>query len=445
MTGARETALYALERCRRGGAWSDSVLDGLIKEASLSVRDAALCRRLCYGVQQNIILLDHYIDSYSRTPSRKLEPKLLDILRLSAYQLLFMDKIPPSAAVYEGVNLCRKNSLDRAVGLCNAVLRRISENLDSLPEIPGNGTAEYLSVKYSHPLWMVREFISVLGYSGTEALLVSNNAVPDITLQVNTLKISASELQNKLTAYGAQAESHPWLRNCIVIKNSGNISELPGFAEGEFYVQDAAARLAVTAAELKPGMRVLDACSAPGGKSFAAAVDMANTGDILSCDIHKNKLSRVSSGAARMDFSCISTRVMDARQPSSGMSGSFDVVLAEVPCSGLGVIRKKPDIRYKSEKELNNLPAVQLNILHGLASCVAPGGLLLYSTCTVRDKENIGTVASFLSAHPDFSPEPFSFPEASGAHVTDGMVTLWPHLSGTDGFYICRMRRKKQI
>ena len=445
MTGARETALYALERCRRGGAWSDSVLDGLIKDASLSPRDAALCQRLCYGVQQNRMLLDYYIGCYSRTPSRRLEPKLLDILRISAYQLLFMDKIPPSAAVSEGVGLCRKCGLDRAAGLCNAVLRRISENRNSLPDIPGKGTSAFLSVKYSHPQWLAEEFMSRLGYDGAEALLEADNSIPDISLQVNTLKISAEALLDKLISSGARAEMHPWLPNCIALKNSGSVAALPGFNDGEFYVQDAAARLAVTAAALKPGMRVLDACSAPGGKSFAAAVDMADRGRIQSCDIHKNKLSRVASGAGRMGFGSISTLVMDAKQPDPEFFGQFGVVLADAPCSGLGVIRRKPEIRYKPETELDGLPQVQLDILRGLAGCVAEGGLLVYSTCTLREKENEGVSRAFLSEHPEFTLEDFELPQGACAGVHNGMVTLWPHLSGTDGFFICRMRRTKQI
>ena len=427
---AREAALQALERCRRGGAWSDAVLDGIVRAAGLDRRDTALAVRLCYGVQQNAALCDFYIDAYSSVRTRRMEPKLLDILRLSVYSMLFLSRIPDRAAVSEAVALTKAAGLQRAAGLTNAVLRRVAENREKLPEPPGKGTAQYLAVRYSHPVWLAAEYVAQLGYAGAEAALAANNTVPPITAQVNTLKTDAEIL----LARGAQP--HPWLPDCVLLPGGG----LDTVAEGLAYVQDAAARLAVMAAAPEPGMSVLDACAAPGGKSFAAGILMQNRGMILSCDLHEKKLRRVSEGARRLGLDILRTRTLDARKAGEMLEERFDLVLADVPCSGLGVIRKKPDIRYKPEAELAGLPDIQLDILRGLAPCVRPGGVLLYSTCTTRERENAGVCAAFLAEHTEFAPEPFTLPEPAGAAET-GMLSLWPHIHGTDGFFLCKLRK----
>ena len=187
-------------------------------------------------------------------------------------------------------------------------------------------------------------------------------------------------------------------------------------------------------------MRVLDACAAPGGKSFAAAMQMRDQGCMISCDIHENKWKRIRAGAERLGLACISTRTMDARRPDADLTGAMDIVLADVPCSGLGVIRKKPEIRFKDPAELERLPGIQRDILAGLAPCVKPGGVLVYSTCTVLARENEDVVRGFLRTHPEFSPEAFSLP-LPGADTADGMFTFWPQKHGTDGFFVCKLRR----
>ena len=220
----------------------------------------------------------------------------------------------------------------------------------------------------------------------------------------------------------------------------GNLAAARAFADGWFYVQDVAAHCAVLAAGVRPGMRVLDACAAPGGKSFAAAVQMRDQGCMISCDIHENKWKRIRAGAERLGLSCISTRTMDARRPDADLVGTMDIVLADVPCSGLGVIRKKPEIRFKDPAELSQLPAIQRDILEGLAPCVRPGGVLVYSTCTVLARENEDVVRDFLRTHPDFAPEAFSLP-LPAADTAGGMFTFWPQEHETDGFFVCKLRR----
>lgn len=235
-------------------------------------------------------------------------------------------------------------------------------------------------------------------------------------------------------------QPHPWLEGCLEITGTGDLRSMPAFREGRFLVQDAAARLAAMAAAAAPGDRVLDVCAAPGGKSFTMAMDMGDRGQILSCDVHPYKVKLIESGAKRLGLTCIRTTTADARENHAAWRQQADVVMADVPCSGLGIIRKKPDIRYKSPKELAQLPLIQRAILENAASYVRPGGTLVYSTCTVLPEENEDVTGDFLDQHPEFEPVRTVFPLPVGP--CPGQVTLWPQRHGTDGFYICRMRRK---
>lgn len=433
-TGARQAALEALMRCRRDGAWSGDVLDSILTRAGLDRRDAALTSRLCLSVLQNDRLCDFYIDAFCHA---KLEPAVRDILRLGVCQLLFFDRIPARAAVSETVALCREKGYARASGLVNAVLRRIAEEKDRLPEIPGEGTAAYLSVRYSHPEWLCTYLIREKGYPFTEAFLQKNNEPPALFIQVNTLKVTAADYIRALRRAEIPFEGmEP--DGCIALEG-GAAKELPGYEEGLFYVQDRAARLAAEIAAPAPGMRVLDACACPGGKSFAAAVRMGNRGSILSCDIHEKKLRLLESGAGRLGIDIISTRTMDARAFDPALESAFDLVIADVPCSGLGVIAKKPEIRAKDPDSLRALPEIQSAILDNLSRYVKPGGTLLYSTCTILREENEGVAEAFLQTHDGYCPDAFSVGVINGE---SGMYTFWPNVDGTDGFFAAKFRRK---
>lgn len=437
---AREAALAALKRCRRDGAWSGEALDAAVLRSGLDARDTALAWRLALGVLQNTALLDFYIDAYSSTKTHRLEPLVLDILRLSAYQLVFMDKIPARAAVSEAVDLCGKLGVSRASGLVNAVLRRISENLGRLPQ-PVGESAQRLSILYSHPLWLVEELISEHGEEFAEDFLRANNSPAPLTLRVNTLKCSQAELLESLAGEGASARPHPKLDGSVILDSPGGIEGLKSFQDGLFFVQDCAATLAVLAADPAPGSALADVCAAPGGKSFTAALLMNNSGRILSCDINAKKLGRIEAGRERLGITILETAAMDASRPDEALFGCFDTVIADAPCSGLGVIRKKPEIRYAPREKLDGLPEVQLRILRGASKLAAPGGTLVYSTCTVRRKENQGVIETFLRENPGFVPEDFQLPGDFGASA-GGVKTLWPHLDVTDGFFICKLRRR---
>ena len=437
---ARETALRVLSSCRVGGAWVDAALKAQLSRDGLSGPEASLCSRIVYGVTQNRLLLDFYLSAYCSQKPDHLQPPLLDILRIGAYQILFLDKVPDSAAVNTSVELAKKAGRGQASGLVNAVLRKIAQNKEHLPPVPQRDEVQCLSICYSHPKWLVKRLLALLGREGAEALLAVHNSQPPAAAQVNTLKTGGEALLESLRAAGAAAEPHPWLPDCLLLTGAGNLERLEPFRAGAFYIQDPAARLAVLASGPKPGDRVLDVCAAPGGKSFAAAIAMGDQGDILSCDIHENKLKRVREGAARLGLTSIRTEAADGRVFREEWREAFDQVLVDAPCSGLGILRKKPDIRRKRADDLFTLPVIQSALLENAARYVRPGGTLLYSTCTILPEENEGVTDAFLGTHLEFSREPFTLPGPVG--VVEGQMVFWPHIHGTDGFYICRMTRR---
>ena len=400
----------------------------------LDPRDAALATRLCYGVVQNRGKLDFYLKQLLKGRLKDLHPATRDILHLGLYQLLEMDRIPDSAAVNEAVSLAKKYGKQQ--GLVNAVLRSAVRSRESLTE----------PVSYADRFSHQEELISLLKANvpkGTlEGILKADNAAPETVVQVNLTKTTSRSLLDRLAGEGVEARPHSWMEDCLVLSATGNLEKLPSFLEGLFYVQDPASRLSVRCARLpkEGGIRLLDCCSAPGGKSFAAAIAMGGRGQIRSCDIHPHKIALIENGARRLGLTNIRAGVQDASVFNPEWEDAFDVVLADVPCSGLGIIRKKPDIRYRNLKETEALPALQSAILSNQASYVKKGGVLMYSTCTILKRENEQVVEAFLEAHPDFHTEPLCLPEVFPKNE-NGMLTLLPGQYDTDGFFICRLRR----
>lgn len=426
---ARDVARATLTAFRRDGAWSDGYLKHALHEADLDPRDAALATQLTYGVLQNRMLCDFYIASFSSLKLNKIAPGILDILRLGVYQLLFLERIPAHAAVNDAVSAARRSN-PRAAGFVNAILRKIDTSRETLPKPPND------AIRYSHPQWLVDLLYTQYGKTVGREIMQANNQTPKITARVNTLKTSSEEVLNMVS----QAEAHPWLSDCVIFHSTGEIEKLPGYREGYWQIQDPASQLAALATACKPGDVVLDTCAAPGGKSFVLAQMMQNQGSITSCDIHPHKIGLLEAGAERLGITNLSAKVQDASTFCFDYENCFDVVLSDVPCSGLGVIRKKADIRYKNQEDVAALPELQLKILRNSARYVRVGGTLVYSTCTIRKEENEEIVKTFLDENSSFEIDCFEFP--GGINAPDGMLTLLPQEYDTDGFFICRMRRK---
>ena len=435
--GARETALNALIACRVDDAWSNGIMKEYIARDRLDRRDAALASRLCYGVLQNRNRLDWYLKQLLTGKVKDLHPVVRDILHLGLYQIYDMDKIPQSAAVNESVDLAKKYCKKQryAPGLVNGVLRNAVKTKGTLKEPVS------LEDRYSHPWKLIKELRYYVGKDRIEGMLKANNEAPQTVIQVNTLKISTDDLIKRLETEGVSAEAHGWMEDCLVLTGTGDLEQLPSFREGLFYVQDPAARLSVLCAEL-PGekIRILDCCAAPGGKSFAAMIATEGKAEITSCDVHEHKTGLIAGGAARLGFAGITARKQDATEFVPEWENSMDAVICDVPCSGYGIIRKKPDIRFKDPDSMLDLPELQLRILRNQARYVKPGGILIYSTCTLLRRENEAVVEAFLADNKDFYTEPLPLPGNFPVNES-GMLALVTGEYDTDGFFICRLRR----
>lgn len=431
MTGARLCAFRALKAVSGAGAFSPRALDAEIKRLELSEQDAALAASIVYGTLERESLLDAYI---ARELARKgkLRPDIAVILRLSVYQILFCDKIPAYSAINEGVELAK--SVDpHAAGFVNAVLRNVNRHKSesALPDA-GDDPVGYLSLRYSVEGWIAEEWINEYGFAAAEAILSASEGRPPLTVRVNTLKTDVDALIAALCAEGVTAEKHPFVPDMLCVAGTGSVDGLAAYREGLFHVQDAASAFCCGVLGAKAAERVYDVCAAPGGKSFTIAEIMNDDGELRSFDLNEKKLRPIREGAERLGINILTADVRDA---SKGVLPEADRVLCDVPCSGLGVIRKKPEIRRKRASDVAGLPAIQTAILKNSARCVRKGGTLVYSTCTLLKAENEAVVEAFLAENRDFVPQPFTAPDRS----EDWRVTLRPDLNGTDGFFIARM------
>ena len=435
--GARETALNVLIACRKEAGWSNGVLKEYISRDRLDKRDAALATRLCYGVVQNRGLLDFYLTQLLTGKLKTLHPAVRDILHMGLYQIYLMERIPESAAVNESVDLAKKycKKVRSAPGLVNGVLRNAVRTKGSLQE------PKSWEDKYSHPGELINELKSYVGKERMETMLQANNDIPPMVVQVNTLRTTAAGLTAMLEAAGITVQPHSWMQDALILSGTGSIERLDAFQQGLFYVQDPASKLSVLCAELpKEEIKVLDCCAAPGGKSFAAAIASGGKANITACDVYAHKAELIAKGAQRLGLS-VAAKQQDATEFVPRWEHAFDAVIVDAPCSGYGIIRKKPDIRYKDITQMKELPALQRAILEVHARYVKPGGLLMYSTCTLVHAENEGMVEAFLKDHPEFHLEPLPLPDVFPENRS-GMLALIPGEYDTDGFFISRLRRK---
>ena len=436
---AREAAYHSLMLCERDGKYSSLEIDSSIRKFGLEGADKGLYTALVYGVIERRITLDYIIGKLSSKPADKLDNEVATLLWLGLYQLIWLDRIPESAAVNESVNLAKK-TMPKAASFVNAVLRNFLRTMGkgNIPYPDKSDLREYLHVRYS----VGYDALDILQNSvdDVEAVLRAFECQPDITLRVNTLKISREEMLASLIEQNIDAEPTRYCPFGIRLTGKTLPSQvLELISLGYVYIQDEASQIAVLAANPQPDTTLIDTCSCPGGKSFTSAILMENRGVVKSFDLHKNKLSLVRNGAKQLGIDIITTEEKDGAKRDDALVGTADTVICDAPCSGLGVIAKKPEIRYKSHSELERLPEIQYAILKNVSAYVKPGGVLCYSTCTLNKAENGEVVKRFLEQTDDFTAEDFKVGEAQSEN---GMLTLLPHIHKTDGFFVAKMRRK---
>ena len=427
---ARALAHRLLQKAETNDQYLNIALDQALLKSELSEADRRLVSILVYGVTERRLTLDYQISRLSHRAPTELDMPTLTALRMGLYQLLYLDRIPTHAAVNETVSLVPR----KASGFVNAILRACTRDRRVLlPE--RTDLLGYLSVAYSVGEPLCRALLEAYGEERTQSILEGFDRVPPTTVSVNTLKISREELAQKLGGAPKTELAATGLRV------SGAIRELYGFEEGLFFVQDEASQLCVEALDAREGETVMDLCACPGSKSFGTAIRMKNKGRVLSYDLHANKLSLIEQGAARLGISILKTDAHDARQLLPRWEEQADRVLCDVPCSGFGVLSKKPELRYKDPKRSEGLPDIQQAILETACRYVKAGGTLVYSTCTILPGENEETVTRFLQSHPEFTLTPFRVGERE---IGEGMLTLLPDRYPTDGFFIAKLTKTGQ-
>lgn len=439
MKSARQAAFEALLKIQKEGAYSNLVVDATLKENDhFDERDKAFFSNLVYGTLDRLILIDYNLSMYLNQPVRKLKPELHTILRLGTYQLLFLDKVPSRAAVNESVNLAKVNKSAFAASLVNAVLRRVADNGLRLPEGSENDP-DYLAIKYSCPEWLISMWIEAYGFDNAIALAEKALEAAPVVVKVNTLKTTVDDLIWKLAEEGVVAEKSTKFPDSLVLNNTGAVEELLAYQEGLFHAQDFASQICCKALDAKPGETVFDLCSAPGGKTFTIAQSMQNTGCVRAFDIYQSRVELIKNGAKRLGLDNVYTYLSDATIFNENY-GMADRVLCDVPCSGLGIIRRKPEIRFKKSAEIDNLPEIQYSILCNATKYLKDGGRLVYSTCTLNPKENDEICNRFLEEHPEFEAVKV-LPELRRYSENDKYLTLMPHIHSTDGFFVAAFQK----
>ncbi len=444
MKGARELAVEALMRVEQQKAYSNLVLDHLLSRKETDEREAKLASALVYGVLERKLTLDACIRNYSKIRLEKMTPEVREILRVSLYQLLYLDGVPDRAAVDEGVKLTRVFRKASASGFVNGVLRAFLREEKQIP-LP-QGRLERLSVQYSMAPWIIDLWEKSYGLEAAARMLEAFLEKPRTFICINPLKNSPEELKRQLEERDIVLHLDKTLALCGWLEGMGELKSLPEFQQGRFHVQSRASQICAGAVGVLPRHKVLDVCAAPGGKTFTMAELMGDTGQVSAFDLYEHRAGLIAAGAKRLGLGCVQAKTGDATVLKPELVGQFDRVLCDVPCSGLGMLGRKPELRYRDWKDSENLPEIQYKILETSANYLKEGGILVYSTCTLNLAENEEVTARFLTEHPEFVPEPFgeAFCAAkAGEQAADtGEITLLPQRDGPEeGFYIRKMRK----
>ncbi|MCM2603533.1 16S rRNA (cytosine(967)-C(5))-methyltransferase RsmB [Rossellomorea marisflavi] len=436
----REAALEVIEAVEKNQSYSNLLLNHVIEKNDIPSRDVGLLTELTYGTIQRKMTLDYYLKPFLRG---KVESWVRQLLRMSLYQLVYLDRIPDRAVFYEAVEIAKKRGHKGISGMVNGVLRSVQrKGLPSLEDI--QDPIERVSVETSHPLWLVKRWSDQFGLEKTKAMCETNLLASNQTARVNPLKGTREELLESLTENGHSAQESPIVPEAIQSLR-GNLAKTDEYRNGRLTVQDESSMLVAHALKLEEGMRVLDACAAPGGKTTHIAEMLKNTGEVHALDLHAHKVKLIAENAGRLGLANVHARTLDSRKAGEVFEEeSFERVLVDAPCSGLGVLRRKPDIKYaKKEQDLNSLQKIQLDILDAASRLLKKDGILVYSTCTVDQNENEGTVKEFLSQHPEFEPHPLDgMPEAVEPFVQGHLLQVFPQDFGGDGFFISCFRKK---
>ena len=437
MADARLTAAKLLLKMENSESYSNILLGAALSESGLSDRDKAFASALFYGVTERKMTLDYIIKKNSKIPFSKLDKEAVTVLRMGLYQLLYMDSVPESAAVNESVKLCRKLKAFGAEGFVNGMLRNFLRNGKRI-SYEGLDETGAISIKYSCPEWIAAKWIREYGMDSAIKAMEASLGAPPIFARVNTTKTTDEELLGILKKEGVSAEKFSRLNNCLRLRNPGDIEKLNSNKEGLFHVQDVSSQLCCLTLRPVVNETVLDICAAPGGKTFTMAELMGNNGKVVSMDLYEQRVGLIAEGAKRLGLKIVEPKQNNALQFSEELPAA-DKVLCDVPCSGLGVIRRKPEIKYKTEEEFADLPKLQKAILDLSSQYVKVGGTIVYSTCTLSKAENDEVAAEFAETHPNFAPivQPVPYSGVSNSYTR----TYLPEKEGGDGFFTASFRR----
>ncbi|MHA7963644.1 16S rRNA (cytosine(967)-C(5))-methyltransferase RsmB [Paenibacillus sp. CAU 1782] len=450
----REAALTILVRVATSGAYSNLQINKTLQEAGLSRSDAGLATELVYGTISRQATLDYWLERFVAKGLGKLQTWVHQLLRLSAYQLLYLDRVPTHAAVNEAVEIAKRRGHGGIAGMVNGVLRSIDRNRAELkPELINlPGEAETIALRHSYPLWLVERWIAQFGLEAAEAICASSNEAPHAGIRVNPLAASVEDVLAELSEAGLEGQPSSLTQSGIAVSGGGNLTELAGYIGGRWSLQDESSMLVAEVVAPRPGMKVLDCCAAPGGKSCHLAELMEGKGKVWANDLHAHKRKIIAAQTERLKLRNVEATTGDALKLGEIFApASMDAVLLDAPCSGFGVIRRKPEIKWtKTAGDVSDIAAIQRSLLDAVSDIVKPGGTFVYSTCTMLREENEEQIERFLNDHPQFEldaqwPEPL-LKRLTAAGLIDesfqGQLQLLPHHFGSDGFFIARMKRR---
>lgn len=463
IVSARELAMDILTRVEQEGAYSNILLNQSLQKLQLDRVEAGFATELVYGTIQRLNTIDYYLGQFVAKGMAKLAPWVRNLLRLSFYQIYYLDRIPPHAAVNEAVNLAKRKGHQGISGMVNGVLRNVLRQKETL-QLPTNlSPTEHIALMHSHPEWMVKQWVEQYGEEATVAMCAANNEAPRVSIRVNRMKHERAELIDQLAAASVEARPSELAPSGVIVTSGGNMALTDWFQQGDISIQDESSMLVAEALNPANGMRVLDCCAAPGGKTAHVAELMNDTGEIHANDVHPHKQKLIADQAARLGLSSIRTKVSDALTLSQSFQpASFDRILLDAPCSGLGVIRRKPDLKWaKNPHEIQEIAALQAQLLNEVHTLLKPGGILVYSTCTVAPEENIQMVEQFLAKHPEFDWAPDETASTAWKKVcqhagqveeialrhqqlpgsSTSRLQLLPQDYHSDGFFIARLIR----